>query len=177
MESYSRHISSGSAGQFARTWPFNADTRCPEAADRCRMDSRVKVLVLGGRCFGVISCIGRGNLSTRRSELQVLRRPTTEVYHLVCARLPYKEPVLLSTHIHTDDMVKRPSRMQKSTCFSSSDVAVQSRASTLGTRQVVSLKVAKFRTRSLTPERCSDALAVATSTNIPIWLMQMSLVN
>jgi hypothetical protein len=114
LESYSRHISSGLAGQFARKWPFNADTRCPEAADRCEMDSCVKVLVLGGRSFGVISCNGRGNLSTRRSELQALRRPQTKVYHLVCARLPYKKPVSLSTHIHTDDTVKRPSSMRKS---------------------------------------------------------------
>ena len=117
MGSYSRHMSGGSAGQFARIWPFNADTRCPEVADRCEMDSCVKVLVLGGRSFGVISCVGRGNLSTRRSELQVLRRPETEVYHLVCARLPYKTPVSMSTHIHTDEMFKRPSSMQKSTCF------------------------------------------------------------
>jgi hypothetical protein len=54
---------------------------------------------------------------------------------------------------------------------------VQSRASTLGTRQVVSLEVAKFRTRSLPPERRSDDLAVAISIRIPAWLMQMSLFN
>jgi len=44
---------------------------------------------------------------------------------------------------------------------------VQSRASTLGTRQVVSLEVAKFRTRSLPPERRSDVLAVAISEGHP----------
>lgn len=61
--------------------------------------------------------------------------------------------------------------------FSSSDAAVQSRASTLGARQVGSLKVAKFRTRSLPPERRNGVLAVATSIKIPAWLMQMSLFN
>ena len=50
--------------------------------------------------------------------------------------------------------------------FSSADAAVQSRASTLGTRQVVSLEVAKFRTRSLPPERRIDVLAVAVGSNI-----------
>ena len=70
---------------------------------------------------------------------------------------------------HTSTLTTRSSDIrgcEGQYAFSSSDAAVQSRASTLGTRQVVSLEVAKFRTRSLPPERCNDDLAAATHIRI-----------